>query len=60
MKTMDVYIVDKRSSGGTVLSRKIVQAKIIEERKYTVLVELPDGRQIIRKRKRDIPNAQQS
>lgn len=60
MKEIDVYIVDKKSPGGKVLSRKIVRARVIEERKYTYLVELPNGRQIIRKKKRDIPNAQQS
>ena len=35
--------------------RKIVDAVVVQDRKTTVLVRLPDGNVILRKKKRDIP-----
>lgn len=34
--------------------REIVEAELIEDRKITIKVKLPDGNIIIRKKKRDI------
>jgi len=53
MKTIRVYI-DSRDSK----TRQIVEAKLIEDKETTVIVELPDGRVIRRKKKRDLPQEQ--
>lgn len=45
---MKVYINDK---GG----RKLVEAELIKETKTTVIVKLPDGNIVSRKKKRDLP-----
>jgi len=47
---MKVYINDKNRSK----ARQIVEVKKIKETNTTILVELPDGNQIIRKKKRDL------
>lgn len=46
---MKVYI--NKPNGG----RELVNCELIENRKFTVLVRLPDGNIIIRKKKRDLP-----
>ncbi len=46
---MKVYVNDKKGK------RKIVEAELIKKRATTILVRLPDGRIITRKKKRDIP-----
>ena len=48
---MKVYINGKTPKD----PRRIVEATLIEEKRTTVLVRLPDGHIIIRKKKRDIP-----
>jgi len=35
--------------------RKIVEVKVLKERDTTFLVQLPDGKEVIRKKNRDIP-----
>jgi hypothetical protein len=35
--------------------RKVVEAEVIQDRKTTILVRLPDGNIITRKKKRDLP-----
>lgn len=45
---MKVYINNK---GG----RKLVEAELIKENKATVIVKLPDGNIVSRKKKRDLP-----
>ena len=45
---MKVYINDKSGK------RKLVEVELIEDRKTTVLVKLPDGNVIVRKKKRDL------
>ena len=47
---MKVYLNDKSNK------RKIVNAELLEDRKYSVLVALPDGNIIVRKKKRDLVN----
>lgn len=51
MKTIKVYIntQDKKS-------RQLVEAKLIKDYKTTVIVELPDGNIIKRKKSRDLPS----
>lgn len=46
---MKVYINDKNGK------RKLITVELIENRKLTVLVKLPDGNVIVRKKKRDLP-----
>ena len=50
MKTVKVYVssLDRKS-------RQIVEAKLIEDHGTTVIVELPDGNRIRRKKSRDFP-----
>jgi len=50
MKTIQVYISSEDGK-----SRKLVKAKLIEDRGTTVVVELPDGNRIRRKKSRDFP-----
>jgi hypothetical protein len=45
---LKVYINNK---GG----RKLVEAELIKENKATVIVKLPDGNIVSRKKKRDLP-----
>ncbi len=47
---MKVYINSKDRT-----TREIVEAELIEDRKTTVLVKLPDGNIIVRKKSRDLP-----
>lgn len=47
---MKVYVNTPDRTG-----RKLVEVKLIEDRKRTVLVELPDGNRITRKKNRDLP-----
>jgi hypothetical protein len=51
--------VNKHDREGKIVGRKEVNAEILEERKRTFLVRLPDGNVIIRKKGRDLPDAQQ-
>ena len=46
---MKIYLNDKDGK------RKIINAELIKERESTILVKLPDGNVIIRKKKRDLP-----
>ena len=46
---MKVYVNDNK--GG----RKLVEAELIKENKATVIVKLPDGNIVSRKKKRDLP-----
>ncbi len=45
---MKVYVNDKNG-------RKLVEAELIKENKATVIVRLPDGNIVSRKKKRDLP-----
>lgn len=46
---MKILINDKNRQ------RKIIEADLIKERETTIVVKLPDGNIITRKKKRDIP-----
>ncbi len=46
---MKVYINTKEGK------RKLVEVKLIKDRGTTILVKLPDGNEIVRKKKRDLP-----
>ena len=50
-RQVKVYLDDGKWTG----KRKIVFAELIEERKSTIVVKLPDGNVITRKKLRDIP-----
>jgi len=50
VKTIKVYINDNKKSG----KRRLVEAKVISERPTTLVVELADGNQIVRKKTRDL------
>ena len=50
MKTVKVYINSKDRK-----SKILVEAKLIEDRGKTVLVELPDGNKIKRSKKKHFP-----
>lgn len=45
---MKVYVNDKNG-------RKLVEAELIKENKATIIVRLPDGNVVSRKKKRDLP-----
>ena len=49
-KIIKVYISSKDRK-----SRKLIDVKLIEDRGTTVIVELPDGNRIKRKKSRDFP-----
>ena len=51
MRQVKVYI-DDRIGGG----RKLINAELIESRPTTIVVKLPDGNIITRKKTRDLPN----
>ena len=53
---MKVY-VNIHDRAGNVTGRKVVNAEVLKERKRTVLVRLPGGKVVVRKRGRDVPNA---
>ncbi len=50
---MKVYINDKNGK------RKLIDAELIKDKKTTVLVKLPDGNVIVRKKKRDLPKKEE-
>jgi hypothetical protein len=50
---MKVYINKKK--GG----RQLVNCELVEDRKHTILVRLSDGNEIVRKKKRDMPNEEE-
>ena len=52
---MRVY-VNKHDRQGNVVGRTLVEADILEERKQTLLVRLPDGHVVVRKKNRDLPD----
>lgn len=45
---MKVYVNDKNG-------RKLVEVELIKENKATIIVRLPDGNVVSRKKKRDLP-----
>jgi hypothetical protein len=45
---LKVYVNDKNG-------RKLVEAELIKENKATIIVRLPDGNVVSRKKKRDLP-----
>jgi len=49
--------MNKHDRDGRVTGRKVVQAQLLKERSHTVLVQLPDGSQVVRKKGRDVPHA---
>jgi len=51
METIKVLVNDGKG-------RKVVEAELIEGRKTTILVRLPSGKVITRKKARDIPKAE--
>ena len=53
---MKIYLDKHDKDGNRLNDRKVVEAKIIKENNTTFIVELPDGRIIKRKKKRDIVN----
>ena len=55
-KKVKVYINGKTPQA----KRKLVEAKVISERSTTLVVELPDGNKIVRKKKRDFPQEQKN
>lgn len=54
---MKVY-VNKHNKQGKVVGRKVVNAELIQERGGSVVVKLPDGNIVVRKKNRDIPDAE--
>lgn len=52
---MKVYI-NKHDSKGKIIGRKIVNAELVQDRPGSVLVKLPDGNLIVRRKNRDIPD----
>lgn len=46
---MKVYVNDKADK------RRVIDAELIQETKTTVIVKMPDGKIISRKKKRDTP-----
>jgi hypothetical protein len=55
MKVCRVYLDDRKNGG-----RRLVDAELVEERKSTILVKLPDGNTITRKKSRDLPTREDS
>lgn len=51
MRQVKVYLDDGKGTG----KRKLVEAGLLEERKSTIVVQLPDGNIVTRKKSRDIP-----
>lgn len=49
MKKIKIYLNTKKEG-----KRKIVNAELLEDRTKTVLVRLPDGNVIVRKKNRDV------
>ena len=49
---MKVYLDTSKEKG---VPRKLVEVKLIKEYQTTIMVELPDGTIIRRKKKRDLP-----
>ncbi len=52
MKKIKVYVNTKTEG-----KRKVVNAELIEDRKATVVVRLPDGNVIVRRKNRDLEEA---
>lgn len=50
---MKVYL-NKHDKKGRVIGRKVVKAEFIQENRQTVLVRLPDGHVILRRKDRDV------
>lgn len=50
MRQVKVFLDDRKNGG-----RKIVEATLLEDRQTTVVVQLPDGNVITRKKSRDLP-----
>lgn len=49
-RRVNVYLDDKENGG-----RKLVEVDLLEDRGSTILVKLPDGNTITRKKVRDLP-----
>ncbi len=52
MKKIKVYLNTKVEG-----KRKVVNAELLEDRKTTILVRLPDGNVIVRRKNRDLEEA---
>ena len=52
METIKVYVDNRKD--GVVIGRKVVEAELVENRSTSVIVRLPDGNVIKRKKSRDI------
>lgn len=49
-RQVKVYLDDRKNGG-----RKIVEATLLEDRPTTIVVKLPDGNVVTRKKSRDLP-----
>jgi hypothetical protein len=63
MAQIKVYVndssIDPKGELGT-YHRRLINVELLEDRKTTILVRLPDGEVITRKKKRDLPNSEVS
>ncbi len=50
MRQVKVYLDDRKNGG-----RKLIEVQLIENRPTTLVVKLPDGNVITRKKSRDLP-----
>lgn len=54
MRHVKVYLDDRKKGG-----RRLIEAELIDERPTTIVVNLPDGHVITRKKSRDLPKENQ-
>lgn len=52
---MKVYL-DIKNRRGEITGRKVVNAHLLKDRPHSVLVRLPDGNVVVRKKNRDVPH----
>lgn len=52
-RRVKVYLDDKENGG-----RKVIEAELLENRATTLLIQLPDGNRIVRKKIRDLPQGE--
>lgn len=52
-RQVKVYLDDRRNGG-----RRLVDAELVEVRRTTVVVKLPDGNLVTRKKQRDLPKGE--
>jgi hypothetical protein len=50
--------LNKHDRQGNVIGRRTVTARLLKENKLTILVQLPSGKVIVRKKNRDVEDAQ--